>query len=54
VRARCDGLAEALADGSPARHPELAELLRRLARELCGEPPVGAGAKGTVEIARMG
>jgi EmrB/QacA subfamily drug resistance transporter len=54
VSARCELLAEALADPSPARHPELAQLLRRLARELCGEPPVRASAEGSREIARMG
>jgi EmrB/QacA subfamily drug resistance transporter len=39
VSARRDLLGEALADGSVERHPELAALLQRLARELCGEPP---------------
>ena len=44
VEARCQLLSEALADGSEDRHPEVAELLQRLARELCGEPPVAAAA----------
>jgi EmrB/QacA subfamily drug resistance transporter len=44
VRARRDLLAEALADGSAERHPELAALLQRLARELCGEPPAARAA----------
>ncbi len=39
VAARRDMLAEALADERAERQPELAALLRRLARELCGEPP---------------
>jgi EmrB/QacA subfamily drug resistance transporter len=39
VDARRDLLAEALADGSADRHPEVERLLRRLARELSGEPP---------------
>jgi EmrB/QacA subfamily drug resistance transporter len=44
VRARRDLLTEALADDSADRHPEVEQLLRRLARELCGEPPVGQPA----------
>jgi DNA-binding MarR family transcriptional regulator len=39
VGARRTLLAEALADGSADRQPEVMELLRRLARELSGEPP---------------
>ena len=39
VTARRDLLVEALADDSTERKPEVATLLRRLARELCGEPP---------------
>jgi DNA-binding MarR family transcriptional regulator len=39
VSARCDLLAEALADDTADRHREVAELLKKLARELCGEPP---------------
>jgi EmrB/QacA subfamily drug resistance transporter len=39
VGARRDLLAEALADGDAERDPEVERLLRRLARELCGEPP---------------
>jgi DNA-binding MarR family transcriptional regulator len=39
VSARWDLFAEALADGTADRHPEVAELLQQLARELCGEPP---------------
>ncbi len=42
VRARCDLLSETLADDGADRRPEVAELLRRLARELCGEPPATA------------
>jgi hypothetical protein len=42
VSARCEVLAEALADGTADRHPEVAELLEKLARELCGEPPLTA------------
>jgi EmrB/QacA subfamily drug resistance transporter len=44
VSARCDLLGEALADDGAQLHPEVAELLTRLARELCGEPPVREGA----------
>jgi EmrB/QacA subfamily drug resistance transporter len=44
VRARRDLLAERLADESLAQHPELEELLVRLARELSGEPPTSAAA----------
>ena len=40
VAARRQLLGEALAEGSDSRSPELDELLRRLSRELCGEPPV--------------
>ncbi len=39
VSARRQLLTEALADDSVERHPELAALLGRLSRELCGEPP---------------
>jgi EmrB/QacA subfamily drug resistance transporter len=39
LNARRELLAEALADESADRHPEVNALLRRLARELCGEPP---------------
>ena len=39
VAARRELLSEALADESAARDPAVDELLRRLARELCGEPP---------------
>jgi EmrB/QacA subfamily drug resistance transporter len=42
--ARCDLLCESLADGDAERKPEVAELLARLSRELCGEPPVAARA----------
>jgi EmrB/QacA subfamily drug resistance transporter len=42
VDARRDLLAEALADDSTERNPEVSALLRRLARELCGEPPAAA------------
>ena len=51
VSARRDLLAEALADGSANRHPELEALLRRLARELCGEPPAAAaGSRRAVGV----
>jgi EmrB/QacA subfamily drug resistance transporter len=40
VTARRELLSEALAEDSDAREPDLEKLLRRLARELCGEPPV--------------
>jgi DNA-binding MarR family transcriptional regulator len=39
VGARRELLVEALADGDADRRPEVAALLTRLARELCGEPP---------------
>ncbi len=39
IGARCDLLAEALADEEAQRRPEVLDLLRRLAGELCGEPP---------------
>jgi EmrB/QacA subfamily drug resistance transporter len=39
VDARRELLVEALADDGAERRPEVHELLRRLARELCGEPP---------------
>ncbi len=42
VSARREVLAEALADDSPQRHPEVSALLQRLARELCGEPLTSA------------
>jgi DNA-binding MarR family transcriptional regulator len=42
LSARCDLLSEALADGSAQHAPEVAALLLRLSRELCGEPPVAA------------
>jgi EmrB/QacA subfamily drug resistance transporter len=44
VGARRELLAEALADDSEPRSPELNALLQRLARELCGEPPVAVSA----------
>ncbi len=44
VSARRQLLAEALADGTADRDPEVTALLTRLARELCGEPPPGATA----------
>ncbi len=39
LSARCDLLGEALADDTVQLQPEVAQLLRRLAGELCGEPP---------------
>jgi EmrB/QacA subfamily drug resistance transporter len=39
VRARRELLIQALDDNSADRRPEVAALLQRLARELCGEPP---------------
>jgi hypothetical protein len=47
LSARCDLLAAALADDSAERHPQVLELLRRLARELCGEPPLAQTAAGS-------
>jgi EmrB/QacA subfamily drug resistance transporter len=46
LSARRELLAEALADGDMQRRPEIAELLARLARELCGEPPGRAAPAG--------
>ncbi len=42
--ARRELLVEALADERAQSRPEVAELLRRLARELCGEPPTPSPA----------
>jgi DNA-binding MarR family transcriptional regulator len=42
--ARRELLRDALADESADRDPEVTALLRRLARELCGEPPTTAAA----------
>jgi EmrB/QacA subfamily drug resistance transporter len=42
VGARRELLAEALADETAQRRPDVAELLHRLARELCGEPPIAS------------
>jgi hypothetical protein len=39
VAARRDLLVEALSDGAAERDPEVEQLMRRLAHELCGEPP---------------
>jgi EmrB/QacA subfamily drug resistance transporter len=50
LSARCDLLSEALADGGAQRAPEVAELLARLSRELCGEPP-GAAEAAREEVA---
>jgi EmrB/QacA subfamily drug resistance transporter len=48
LEARRELLAEALADEDAQRRPEVSRLLHRLARELCGEPPVpGEAAAGT-------
>jgi EmrB/QacA subfamily drug resistance transporter len=44
IAARRELLCEALADEDAERKPELSALLHRLARELSGEPPLGAGA----------
>jgi DNA-binding MarR family transcriptional regulator len=44
ISARRELLLEALADDSADRSPELEALLRRLARELSGEPPAAATA----------
>jgi hypothetical protein len=44
LTARRELLVEALADDQAGQRPEVAELLARLARELCGEPPVAAAA----------
>ena len=45
VTARRDLLAEAIGHEDAERNPELSALLHRLARELSGEPPVGAQAQ---------
>src|SRR5205085_9965783 len=45
-------LAEAVADESIDRQPELSALLHRLARELCGEPPMG-GPGANPDVARV-
>jgi hypothetical protein len=50
ISARRELLSEALADDGAERRPELDALLQRLARELCGEPPValsGAAAEAS-------
>lgn len=47
LAARRELLSEALASGDGDRPPELTALLRRLARELCGEPPVAQPAGAT-------
>jgi hypothetical protein len=44
VTARRTLLDEALADADAKRDPAVEELLRRLARELTGEPPAPVGA----------
>jgi len=49
VGARRELLGEALADEHADRHPEVAALLARLARELCGEPPLAGAAAGAAE-----
>ena len=45
-------LAEAVADESIDRQPELSALLHRLARELCGEPPMG-DREASPDVARV-
>jgi DNA-binding MarR family transcriptional regulator len=52
VSARCELLKEALADESAERNPQVSELLQRLARELCGEPPLAPEAAGATAGAR--
>ncbi len=48
LSARRELLSDALADESADRRPEVDTLLRKLARELCGEPPtVASAASGT-------
>jgi EmrB/QacA subfamily drug resistance transporter len=47
VTARRELLTEALADKSAERRPELETLLRRLARELVGEPPARGAGRST-------
>jgi predicted MarR family transcription regulator len=47
VQARRELLVEALADDSAERDSALTELLYRLARELCGEPPVAERSRVT-------
>jgi DNA-binding MarR family transcriptional regulator len=44
LEARRELLREALADDSAQRDPEVTALLHRLARELCGEPPLEPAA----------
>jgi len=39
-RARCDLLAAPLADGTADRHPEVAELQMKLAREIAASHPL--------------
>jgi hypothetical protein len=46
LSARRDLLLEALADESAQRHPEVLQLLHRLARDLSGEPPTLSAAAG--------
>ncbi len=48
VSARRDLLHDALADGTVDEHPEVAQLLRRLARELCGEPPANGSPERAI------
>ncbi len=51
VSARRELLREALADDGADRRPEVAALLARLARELCGEPPTGSSDTRSAVVA---
>jgi hypothetical protein len=51
VSARRELLTEALADETADRRPEVAALLARLARELCGEPPSSSPDPGSRVVA---
>ncbi len=54
VGARCELLVDALADDGAQRRPEVLELLQRLARELCGEPPTLRAGDGRAALAGGG
>jgi EmrB/QacA subfamily drug resistance transporter len=51
VGARRELLVDALADDGAQRRPEVLELLQRLARELCGEPPTLRAGEGRAALA---
>ncbi|HXA54126.1 MAG TPA: MDR family MFS transporter [Solirubrobacteraceae bacterium] len=54
IAARCDLLAQALADEEAGRRPEVLGLLRRLAGELCGEPPTQPAVDARAALAGRG